>query len=53
MEKKKIVKTPADLSKAKALDKIRAFISPGSAAGKVDADRRKRKMDEAISKAGG
>lgn len=53
MEKKKIVKTSADLSKAKALDKIRAFISPKSVAGTVDADRRKRKMDEEIRKAGG
>jgi hypothetical protein len=47
---KKIIKTEKDLSPASALDKIKAFVSPGSTAG-ILRDRQK-KIDEQLKKAG-
>ena len=49
-QQKKIVKTQKDLSPASALDKIKAFISPGSTAGQLR--DRKKSLDEKLKKAG-
>jgi hypothetical protein len=47
---KKIVKTEKDLSSANAMNKIKAFLSPGSVTGKLrDADKRR---EEQMKKAG-